>query len=503
MAADSDTKTGLSGCTSIGGVSARHEERAGLPVLVGLSVADELNTLKPPLLPIACWRLEDMRFDFDSSFVKWESKDEFTYLAETWDSWGKPPMSVFGHADPVGNDDYNKVLSGRRAMAIYGLLIRDTAIWEELYSQPFGNDHWGVKSIQVMLKEVGFDPGPQDGIEGPETQKAVKDFQSANAADELTVDGIPGPKTRAVLFLAYMNAICANKAGQPFILTKKNFLAQGDDDPGRKGDMQGCSEFNPLLVFSQKENKDLSQPGKKTERDTANAPNRRVLIFLFPTGSYIDFADWPCPRVKEGKAGCLARFWPDGDYRRSFQEKRREYAKDKNTFACLFYDSMARRSPCETVRQTLRIRLLDTEKHPIKDAPYRLSIGNYDVRTGRATNVGEQGGWLIEHNVLAPSRCTIEWGDPLKADPEAPDNLPYRLIFYLDVNKGEDEEAYKRRLHNLGYAPSSRSLEGSIMLFQRDYGLTITGTLNDETKGALKQAHDEGQGISSKKNTIT
>jgi len=28
------------------------------------------------------------------------------------------PLSVFGHADPVGSDDYNKALSGRRAMAV-------------------------------------------------------------------------------------------------------------------------------------------------------------------------------------------------------------------------------------------------------------------------------------------------------------------------------------------------------------------------------------------------
>ena len=67
-----------------------------------------------------------------------------------------PPLSIFGHADPVGNDDYNKQLSGRRATAIYGLLTRDTHLWEELYSHSFGNDKWGVKAIQIMLAELGL-----------------------------------------------------------------------------------------------------------------------------------------------------------------------------------------------------------------------------------------------------------------------------------------------------------------------------------------------------------
>jgi tetratricopeptide (TPR) repeat protein len=45
----------------------------------------------------------------------------------------KPPLSIFGHADPVGDDDYNKKLSGRRAAAIYALIARRPDIWEDIF----------------------------------------------------------------------------------------------------------------------------------------------------------------------------------------------------------------------------------------------------------------------------------------------------------------------------------------------------------------------------------
>ncbi|MGL5735829.1 MAG: peptidoglycan-binding protein [Beijerinckiaceae bacterium] len=34
----------------------------------------------------------------------------------------------------------------------------------------------GLKALQLALKALGFDPGPLDGIRGPQTEKAVKDW---------------------------------------------------------------------------------------------------------------------------------------------------------------------------------------------------------------------------------------------------------------------------------------------------------------------------------------
>jgi uncharacterized protein (TIGR02594 family) len=54
-----------------------------------------------------------------------------------------------------------------------------------------------ILEIQTALKKQGFDPGDLDGEWGRRTIAALKAFQQAR---RLTVDGIAGPKTLAVLF---------------------------------------------------------------------------------------------------------------------------------------------------------------------------------------------------------------------------------------------------------------------------------------------------------------
>lgn len=54
-----------------------------------------------------------------------------------------------------------------------------------------------MAGVQQRLKELGFDPGPTDGVYGPLTKKAVRDFQTNNP--ELVQDGIPGPLTKREL----------------------------------------------------------------------------------------------------------------------------------------------------------------------------------------------------------------------------------------------------------------------------------------------------------------
>lgn len=55
----------------------------------------------------------------------------------------------------------------------------------------------GVLDIQKALAELGYDPGPLDGIRGRQTINAVKRFQ---AAMHLTVDGLVGAQTHKALF---------------------------------------------------------------------------------------------------------------------------------------------------------------------------------------------------------------------------------------------------------------------------------------------------------------
>ena len=172
------------------------------------------------------------------------------------------------------------------------------------------------------------------------TKKAVEEFQGKSG---LTIDGNPGPMTRAKLFAAYMEFLC------PEALSKTEFLGKGADAKG-KGDFQGCSEFNPLMVFSQTELTELNKPENKAVRDGENVVSRRVLILLFRPGTTVPPDKWPCPRTGESGDGCRKRFWSDGEQRRGSQDVRREFGESRDTFACRFYHRLAGNSRCELGR---------------------------------------------------------------------------------------------------------------------------------------------------------
>jgi peptidoglycan hydrolase-like protein with peptidoglycan-binding domain len=54
-------------------------------------------------------------------------------------------------------------------------------------------DDEGASGIQMRLRNLGFDPGPVDGIIGPCTTAAIRAFQQKHPP--LDVDRICGPKT--------------------------------------------------------------------------------------------------------------------------------------------------------------------------------------------------------------------------------------------------------------------------------------------------------------------
>ena len=315
----SDDCESLIDSASEGGLGAEHPPFLSHPVLVAPTYAEDYNTIRAAIVPIACWRLDDLRFEFASSFVRPEAAGELRHLARLVKVHPGAPLTIFGHADPVGNDQFNKVLSGRRATAVYAMLTRKTALWEELYSKPHGQDDWKKnKVVPFIRQDLGLPPEAGDGNSG----------------------------SRAQLFQAYMDKYCRDQQGGSFRLGPADFLGRGAG-AGGKGDYHGCSEFNPVLMFSRAEHQAFSQASDKAERDAANAPNRRVVVFLFRPGSKINVAKWPCPPATKGMDLCRKRFWSDADERRKFQPLRREFAATRDTFACRFYERIAGRSPCE------------------------------------------------------------------------------------------------------------------------------------------------------------
>src|SRR5260370_31480090 len=368
-------KQGVIHAATAGGVIGKHPPADPFQIFVGPTTSNEFNTARLRLIPIACFSVEDASFKFDSSFVLPEFQTEINHFINLRE--GDPvrikgaPISIFGHADPTfqGNfelsapthqagDDYNKVLSGRRAIAIYALLIRDVALWDDLFAHPFGGDSWGEDSIRIMLDTIdppnpaGGQPGQSQGGSGQGQSSSSSGDPNPGASDSArnarVRDIAHDPGQRKQLFPKYMDFLC----GDLKLDGTNDFLAR---TPPKeiKGKVQGCSRFNPRLLFSSGDEArfkqafaDKDESTLRGERDPNNAPNRRVMILVFRKGSQILPAKWPCPTAKEGVAGCIKRFFSDGDTRRSTHlGTDKKFDETHDTIACRFYQRISDNSP--------------------------------------------------------------------------------------------------------------------------------------------------------------
>ena len=349
---------------SDGGVVAEHSPVEPFEFLAAPATSNEFNTARLRLIPIACFRIDDVRFKFDSSFVLPAIAPQLKALNNLLqkDANKGAPLSIFGHADPTfdgnfdlnspthqGGDEYNKTLSGRRAIAIYALLVRDAAIWNNLFSNRFGGDDWGEDSIRTMLDST--DPPAPSAGQGSSSSSFSSSATSADSAKNARARDIAHDSgQRQQLFLKYMNLLCEDLK----LDKSKDFLARGAG-PDQKGDVQGCSRFNPLLLFSQEDELEFKLGEQKKDkallktRNANNAPNRRVMVLVFRKGSQVVPSKWPCPTFKEGSAGCKKRFFSDGDTRRSTHAPGldRKFTESKDTFACRFYQRISDNSPCQ------------------------------------------------------------------------------------------------------------------------------------------------------------
>jgi len=452
-----------------GQVSAHPPLPAASTAFVAPTLADQVNTIGLDIDPIACLSLNDILFEFDSSFVTADAVKIFRHLpalrARHTSLTGQPPLlSVFGHADPVGDEPYNKTLSGRRARAVYGVLTGDAAIWQDLLKHPFGGDDWSSKPLRArMSTALGEAPG-----------------RSAAAL-------IPD-------YLAFLN---------PDPVPKSDFLGRGAD-PGGKADVQGCGEFNPLIILSKPDAKTQT----KAQRDASNTPDRRVVVFLFNPLRPVNPALWPCPRATEGPAGCRKRFFPDAARRLAATEQRREHKVPQpgdddptvagDTFACRFYQRIAGPSPCEKLLRSYQLRLFDDIAVPLPFAPFVVASGRR-VIPGRA----DADAVLTVHDLIVPSTCTVRWGRPAAGDgPDSPDPTPedrfdFELDVFVDLPSEDDNDAVAlQRLHNLGYV-LGQSNDEDVTAFQRDYAsrlpaatLAAPGTLDGPTKAVLRDVYN-------------
>ena len=502
------------------GMVATHPERITLPVLAAPIPAEQkdknFNTFRPHLVAIGCMRLPNKGFAFDSSLVAPDAESAFTRLAKLMqrlrdadDANPKrfPPCSVFGHADPTGKPEYNKTLSGRRALAVYAVLTRNTEMWEELFQNGFGGDEWGIASIQTMLSvplrkppketlEPPYYTGPIDGAKTPETKTLIQDAVSAYRMAR----GLGSTKEiRRKLFEEYMDGLCHDQSGERLVLDPAtDFIARRKGGNELKGDVQGCGEFNPIFLLSKEMEKESLRSKEFIEsRNEIYKVDRRVIVYLFRQGTEIDQNRWPCPAAREGSAGCRLRFWSDFEKRLSESNKNRTFGEEMsiltldgsnqvtvkpveqtgNTMACRFYHGFAVNSPCEAKQKEWVIRFLVDSFKGQRPLRYRRFVftagesGSAAVIRGITDANGVLRIPVFDEKVtmtllLDAARVTGPDVVP-KDDPNnPPDESKYVKLTFdggaLHPRDTSDELAVKQRLYNLGFgddAPETWSAE--------------------------------------------
>jgi hypothetical protein len=511
-----DDKKGTVHGTSDGGVTGLHEPADPFHFLVGPSTSDEYNTAHLRLIPIACFRIDDVRFQFDSSFVLpaiKEEMDTFSNLRKENPNMVGAPISIFGHADPSfqGNfalgsstqhsgDDYNKTLSGRRAIAIYALLTRDPSIWNTLYNNHLGGDVWGDSSIRTILNHI-------DAQNPPKNQPGQSPGASASANRSSSGNSGPGssdppedPRVaryasdggqRQQLFLQYMNLLCGGLQ-----LDKSNDFLARNAGPDHKGDVQGCSRFNPLIVFSQEKEDLFKQAWQKkdkatlAERNERNRPNRHVMILVFRKGSQILPSKWPCPTFKDGPPACKKRFFSDGDQRRSthIPGTERKFSDTHDTFACRFYQRISSGGPCDQVLQFWVVRILAegmgplTKRKPLANEPF--------VLTGSGSPLAEIRGFTDALGILRVPVVTPVCTMILQI-------AGVRVILDggLLLSLQEGKPAVEPRLYNLGYGTpdienwTDDMFTANLKQFQKDQSLQESGDVDDQTQAKLRELY--------------
>ena len=512
MAGDKDDKKGTVNGTSDGRVTGLHDPADPFQFLVGPATSNEFNTARLRLIPIACFRVEDIEFLFDSSFplpTLQRAMSEFAALRESNKSVSGAPISIFGHADPSfeGNlkppfsmgDDYNKVLSGRRAIATYALLIRDAASWDNLFSHHLGGDVWGEDSIRTMLdtvdppETVGARQGQSQGAAGQSSSfpgspntGASDSAQSAKVRDIAHNSG-----QRQKLFLRYMDVLC----GGLKLDGSRDFLAP-TSPKDIKSKVQGCSRFNPLLLFKQEDERFFGSAFEQNDqealakRNGKNQPNRRVMILIFRKGSRVDPAKWPCPTALEGKAGCIKRFFSNGDTRRSTHilGSDRKFQETHDTFACRFYQRISDNSPCEQAAEFWVIRLLEAAQTPIGE---RRPLANLPFSvTGVGGGISEFSGTTDADGVLrVPVRDNPAVMQLLVAGTEVT-----VLGGSLEALHAGDIGVFQR-LSNLGFGreelekADAPALIVAMQKFQQLHGLSVEDEPSPQFRNRLRELH--------------
>lgn len=153
------------------------------------SAANDKTIIKVQQIPLepkqhVMEEIFEIRFDFDKATIKPEYDDLIRQLATATQNNKNIKVSVFGHTDTMGTEDYNYALGGRRAEAVQRMLIE-----------------YGIPASQIVAVSMGEEdlkvPTP-DGVANAENRRVrvVKEIHyqepTAQTATELQVNEMAG-----------------------------------------------------------------------------------------------------------------------------------------------------------------------------------------------------------------------------------------------------------------------------------------------------------------------
>lgn len=342
---------------------------------------------------LECCHVPSITFGFNSSFI---CPNVIGYLKKLELASSRHPngkIMVFGHADAVGDDLYNKKLSERRAWSVYAFITNDADAWETLYNHP--DEDWGLIVIQQILTNLGCGPGPVDGIWGSLTRDAIRRFRHLPDGADVKNDSV----FRKKLFLQYMSEVHDIK------LDASRFMHPA---------YMGCGEYNPIENI-----------------ETLSESNRRVTFFLFNEQR---LPQLPC---KYADCSPCRQQMASPEYRH------------KNTFRCSFYDSLAKNcgSDNPVIADWISFCLLNKDdNHPVTDARYTLELPDGRVIEGQLDDMGS-----AKIDDAASGMCTLRFHDYHAKDWDADED---KELSYINEDEDEDEETEDIEIKTAGVGDS-------------------------------------------------
>jgi hypothetical protein len=205
-------------------LSYSHNSTVTLPVLP-TSAGEDCSEPFQKILPDDASSAEEFHIDLCNSFI-FKQRTEATKIQEshrrstlnivaiTYHFLKKNPgykLLVTGHTDRSGEDEYNFVLSAKRAKNFLCLLNGDSDTWVEIsHGQHKAEDYQRICAHYSDFFGWNCHPGEVDGIHGPMTSAALKNLQASYNEyfnKSIAMDGVLGRQTWGAFFDLYMHEL--------------------------------------------------------------------------------------------------------------------------------------------------------------------------------------------------------------------------------------------------------------------------------------------------------